>query len=170
MATLRNTLRFLRAGMPPLPVAQASIKLRIAILDFVTHRRGRVWYLKSHIKVWLSRMIGEAHRGVHLMGPPVARERDNERCHGFMWSQGELVTDCVESPEFSNSSTFPFVSKRKVMFRNSRRKGQCHPCPQLQRFGVKRRILGLVRSRHFIGQPPPCVKRTTHLSVDAHAR
>jgi hypothetical protein len=125
---------------------------------------------KFLIKVWLCHMIGDAVRLVHLMGRPVARERDNERCHCFVRGQGGPVVDCVESPELSNSSTSPFVSKQKVMFRNNRRKGRCHPCSQLRRFGVKRRILGLVRLRHFIGQPLPCMKRTTHLYVDAQAR
>jgi hypothetical protein len=49
-------------------------------------------------------MIGEAIGEFILWAGPVTRERDNERCHGFVWSQGGLVTDCVESPEFSDSS------------------------------------------------------------------
>jgi hypothetical protein len=168
ISTSGNVLCFSKTGKGKcyhFRVTHASIKSGIANLDYGMHGRGLAWYFKKFlIKVWLYHMIGDAVRLVHLMGRPVARERDNERCHGFVWGQGGPVIDCVESPELSNSSTSPFVSKQKVMFRNNRRKGQ------LRRFGVKRRILGLVRLRHFIGQPLPCMKRTTHLYIDAHAR
>jgi hypothetical protein len=78
------------------------------------------------------------------------------------------VVDCVDLPEFSNSSTSPFVSKQKrdVSGQLSKRGQSTTTGP----FGVKRRILGLVRSRHFIGQPLPCMKRAAYLIVDAHMR
>ena len=104
-------------------------------------------------------MIGEAIGEFILWAGPVARERDNKRCHGFVWSQGGLVIDCVESPEFSTS---PFVSKPKSDVSEQPSKGGC--ITPVHSYGAsalhKRKILGLVRSRHSIGQPLPCMKQT----------
>ena len=80
------------------------------------------------------------------------------------WIRGRLrgLTRILEFFNFS----LRFETKKRC-FGTAVEKGPIH---DYWPFGVKRRILGLVRSRHFIGQPLPCMKRAAYLIVDAHMR
>jgi hypothetical protein len=68
--------------------------------------------LKVTFRVWLLSMIGDVMWGIRFMGQPVAREKDSERCHGFVWSQDEVTIAAWTHQTCRISELVLFVSKQ----------------------------------------------------------